>query len=311
MSGVSVICFAASYAVALALEISRLWFRSGWRGVLMIGFAAAGWAAHTAFLCHQAVAAPGVPLSSERDWFLMAAWALAAVYLYLAVGHPKTPFGLFLLPLVLALVGAARFAARTEALAQPRASAVWGTMHGASIVLAAVAVLIGFAAGVMYLTQSRRLKQNRPTAGGWRWPSLEWLQWANSRAILVSLVMLAVGVVSGMILNRIQTDGATRLTWTDPVVLTTWLLFLWLLAAAILGALYRPALAGRKVAYLTLVSFLFLAILLVVGLLVDSRHWRRAESGASKVTDQKIQSPFPLPSPLSPLHFSRGGRHAD
>ncbi|MEN6558627.1 MAG: cytochrome c biogenesis protein CcsA [Thermoguttaceae bacterium] len=303
MSGVSVICFAASYAVALALEVSRLWFRSGLRGVLMVGFAAAGWVAHTMFLCHQAVAGSGAPLSSERDWFLMAAWALAAVYLYLAVGHPRTPFGLFLLPWVLALIGAARFFAQAEPLARSRASAVWGTVHGASIVLAAVAVLIGFAAGAMDLTQSRRLKQNRPAVGGLRWPSLEWLQWANSRAILISLVMLAVGVVSGMILNRIHGDDATRLTWSDPVVATTWLLFLWLLAATVLGWLYRPVLAGRKVAYLTLVSFVFLAILLAVGLLVDSRHWKRTESRTSNVMEHEIRNQVTL-------HFPRGGRHA-
>ena len=42
LSGVSTICFAGSYAVALLLELSRLVFRSGVRGALMIGFAAAG-----------------------------------------------------------------------------------------------------------------------------------------------------------------------------------------------------------------------------------------------------------------------------
>ena len=42
VSGISVTCFAASYAVAWALEASRLFFRSGVRGVVMIGFAVAG-----------------------------------------------------------------------------------------------------------------------------------------------------------------------------------------------------------------------------------------------------------------------------
>ncbi len=42
MSGVQIICFASSYAIALALEISRLMFRSAVRGVLLVVFAAAG-----------------------------------------------------------------------------------------------------------------------------------------------------------------------------------------------------------------------------------------------------------------------------
>ena len=34
LSGVGIVCFAASYTVALALEVTRLFFRSGIRGAL-------------------------------------------------------------------------------------------------------------------------------------------------------------------------------------------------------------------------------------------------------------------------------------
>lgn len=46
----------------------------------------------------------------------------------------------------------------------------------------------------------------------------------------------------------------------------------WLSAAAIFNAVYRPARRGRKVAYLTVVSFAFLAFALSVMLLVDTEH---------------------------------------
>ena len=96
--------------MALALEVSRLWFRSGIRGIVMLGFVVAGWIAHTAFLYNSAVAAARSPLSSNRDWLLLAAWVLVMVYFYLACYHPTTHFGVFLLPLVLGLIAAARFA---------------------------------------------------------------------------------------------------------------------------------------------------------------------------------------------------------
>jgi hypothetical protein len=113
-----------------------------------------------------------------------------------------------------------------------------------------------------------------------RLPSLEWLQKANSRAIVVATLMLAAGVVSGMILNRINfANNATPLSWNDPVILSTLLLLVWLLAAVVVGAFYRPARRGRKVAYLTLVSFVFLVVMLVAGLLLNSRHWEREERG--------------------------------
>ena len=113
LSHVQIFCFLASYAVALALEFSRLWFRSGIRGMVMLGFVVAGWVAHTAFLYYravEAVAAAGSPLSSNRDWLLLAAWVLVMVYFYLACYHPTTHFGVFLLPLVLGLIVAAHFA---------------------------------------------------------------------------------------------------------------------------------------------------------------------------------------------------------
>ena len=55
ISGISITCFAASYAVVLALEISRLFFRSRVRWAVMVGFAGAGMVAHTAFLAYRAV----------------------------------------------------------------------------------------------------------------------------------------------------------------------------------------------------------------------------------------------------------------
>jgi ABC-type uncharacterized transport system permease subunit len=278
LSGVQIICFAASYAVALAMEVSRPLFRSGLRGAVMLGFAGAGLFAHTAFLLNKAVAAQGSPLSSEQDWYLLAAWVLVATYLYLIYYYPRTAFGLFLLPLALGLVGTATFFADPTPYAQGPASKVWGLIHGTSILLATVSVLIGFAAGLMYFGQARRLKHKRPPTRGLRLPSLEWLQRANSRAIVISVLMLGVGVISGMMLKRINHAGQSgRLPWHDPVVLSTELMLAWLLIAAVVGGLYKPARAGRKVAYLTVVSFVFLVIVLGVQLLLNTQHGGRSQ----------------------------------
>jgi ABC-type uncharacterized transport system permease subunit len=306
LSGVSTICFAASYAIALILEISRLWFRSSVRGAILLGFAGAGLFAHTAFLYYRAMHAIGAPLSSERDWFLIAAWTLVVVYLCLAAAYPKIPFGLFLLPLALLLIAASTFLANPESLASEPASKVWGAIHGLSIMLAAVSVLIGFVAGLMYFVQRRQLKHKRLPGRSLRLPSLEWLQRANSRAIVVSVIFLAAGVVSGMLLNRIDVENSiARLPWYDPVILSTLLLLVWLLVATTVSMVYRPARQGRKVAYLTLVSFLFLAIMLVVGLLLSSRHWERgrAEGGrrpsVSRASLRGGSGTFPTP-PAAP-----------
>jgi len=273
LSGVSIICFAASYAVTLVLESTRLFFRSGIRGAVMLGFAGAGLFAHTVYLYYRAVGTAGAPLSSSQDWCLVAAWVLAAVYLYLNAYHPRTAFGLYVLPLVLGLIGVATFLADPRPYAREPASKVWGVIHGVSILLATVAVLVGFAAGLMYFAQVYRLKHKLPPRRGLRLPSLEWLQQTNSRTIGIALVMLGVGILSGMVLNLINHDpNCKRLPWSDPVVLATLVMFGWLAVCAAVGAFYKPAREGRNVAFLTMLSFVFLVIALAVVLSADTQH---------------------------------------
>ncbi len=191
--------------------------------------------------------------------------------------------------------------APTEPLAREPASKVWGAIHGVSIMLAVVAVLVGFMAGLMYLGQSRRLKHKRLPGGRLRLPSLEWLETANSHAIVASMVMLGVGVLSGMILNLINRgEEAARLRWNDPVVLSTWLMFLWLLGAVVAIAVYRPARKGRKVAYLTVASFIFLVIMLSAGLFMNSRHWGREKRNAEcRMMNDELQATAFIPHPSS------------
>ena len=273
LSGIGIVCFASSYAIALVLELTRLLFRSAIRGVLMLGWAGAGLFAHTMYLYHQAASGQGLPLSSERDWYLLAAWALAAVYLYLTYFHPQTAFGPFLLPLVLALVGIAAFFADPHPYAREPASRVWGIIHGVSILLALVAILVGFAAGLMYLHQAYRLKRKIVSRRGLRLPSLEWLHRANSRAMVVAAIMLGMGLASGSILILVRTTPpALRLPWNDPLILSTLLTFLWLAVSLCFTAFYKPLRQGPKVVYLTLVSLALLIVALGVGLSLQTAH---------------------------------------
>ncbi len=290
MSGVSIICFAASYAVALALELTRLLFRSGVRGAIMLAFGVAGLFAHTLYLfyrvveSYQSAGALGGPFASQKEWYLIAAWLLAIIYLYLTCYHAKVPFGLFLLPLVLGLIGVGVFVADPRPMGREPASAVWGLVHGTSLLLATVAVLVAFVAGLMYLGQDWRLKTKAAISSGLRFPSLERLQQLNSRSLVIALIMLGVGILSGVALNFTRSPGQPPLPWNDPVVLVTISMFVWLLLTGVVGAAYRPARKGRRVIYFTLVSFVFLVIALWSVLSNMTQHlgrggWRSGGTG--------------------------------
>ena len=275
-SGVNILCFTVCYAVAFLLAISRLLFRSSLRRIAMLGFAEAGLIAHTVFLCRRAMILDAAPWSSQKDWFLMAAWVLAAAYLYFAVRRPQAPFGLFLLPLTLALIGIGTLAADSRPLATQVAFQLWGMIHGLAILTATVSVLIAFVAGLMYLGQTRHLKHKILPTRGPRLPSLEWLQWVNSRAVLVAAPALGVGLLAGEILDRINAqNGVPPLGWRDPVVVSTWFLFFWLVIVLAMSVFHRHARQGQKVAYLTIAGLVFLAIMLGAALAAGDGHWGR------------------------------------
>jgi ABC-type transport system involved in cytochrome c biogenesis permease subunit len=288
LSGISVFCFAASYAVALALEATRLWFRSGVRGALMLGFAGAGLVAHTLFLGYRAATTTGAPLSSQYDWYLLAAWVVIAVYLYFTYYHPKAAIGLFILPLALALIGVAQFSDK-EPFPQTPAAQVWGVVHGVFLLLGYVAVIVGFVAGLMYLVQANRLKNKRLPAQGLRLPSLEWLDQINSRAIVLSAVLVAAGFISGVVLNAVNhRHQSDYVPWTDPIIWRSAGMMVWLIVAAVFSRTYKPANHGRKVAYLTVASFVFLAISVLIRPLVGTEHRPRGDEQASTASVESV-----------------------
>ncbi|HUY89014.1 MAG TPA: hypothetical protein VMV10_09790 [Pirellulales bacterium] len=274
LSGISILCFAASYIAALALEISRLFFRSGVRGAILLAFAGAGLLAQTLFLAYRARTTSAAPLSSEFDWYLVAAWVLAAMYVYWTFSHPRTAVGLFALPLVLGLIAAAEFFAKREPFPTSQASQVWAAVHGIFLLLGVITVLVGFVAGLMHLVHSYQLKHKLRPMQGLQLPALEWLERVNTRAVFVAAVMLAVGFLSGMALNLVNRrhDLPDSVQWNDPVVWSSGVLLGWQLAAAAFSVLYRPARQGRKVAYLTVASFVCLAIAMGVWLMSPSSH---------------------------------------
>jgi ABC-type uncharacterized transport system permease subunit len=283
LEGITITCFAASYAVALVLEITRLVFRSGVRGALLVAWAGLGLFAHTLFLTRAAAETDAAPLSNWRDWYLLAAWVLAAVYVVLLFRQPRVPVGLLVLPLVLVLVGVATFAADAEPFPRNEASQVWGVIHGATLLVGTVVVLVGFVAGVMYLIQSWQLKHKTLPTHRFRLPSLEWLERVNYHSVVFSTVMFGAGLLSGVVLEQINHDPQSAgIDWSDPVIWSSALFFAWLVTVLAFGAVYEPARQGRKVAYFTVSSFVLLALLLALLISDTTTHASRGEplSGA-------------------------------
>ncbi len=271
LAGTLIISFAAGYAIAFVLEILGLRRRFVWHQLLLIGLTLAALLAHSLYLWQTATRTLALPLSTV-DWLLWTAWLLAIVYFAALFYLPRSPTGIVLLPIILGLIISSRWA-NTEPLASERSFYIWGLAHGVLLLAGTVAVCIGFLAGLMYLVQSYALKHARSPVAGMRLPSLEWLERINSRTLGLSAVLIALGFASGVAMSLIIHRGEAAYTlWTDPVVLSLAAMLLWLVAAEAFRLVYPAARRGRKVAYLTLASFVFLVIALASFTLLDTVH---------------------------------------
>ena len=268
LQNISITCFAASYAVVFGLEISRVFFDIGFRKFIRVGLFAAGLFAHTVFLVVQGslgLNATGIWLNSWFDWCLAAAWILAAAYLWISIRQSKSMFGIFLIPVILGLIATGVQFSSEGQFSVGRAKTIWNMVHGSALLLGTSIVALGFVFGVVYVFQARRLKLKTPQSKLFRLPSLEWLQQSSEISLVVSTVFLAVGLISGIAINLIHRsadgpDAEGMIAWSDPVVWSSGILFLWLLVVSIFNFCYQPARQGRKVAYLVMTSFVFLML---------------------------------------------------
>jgi ABC-type transport system involved in cytochrome c biogenesis permease subunit len=271
ISGVSILCFAASYLVAFGLEVSRLVFRSRLRRPVRLVFAGAGLFAQTLFLVYRGQQVGTLPLSSLYDWLLVLSWLLVVFYLYLALRHSDLALGVFLLPVVLGLVGTAWWLVDRSPRSLPDVIAFWGMVHGGLLAFGTVAVIAAFVAGLMYLVQGHRLKAKHRPARGLRLPSLERLEAFNRQSITLAFPLLTLGLMLGLGLAVYQRRVDAAVVLHDPKVVST--LVTWFLFAVLLHARYRPELRGRKIAYLTIVAFGFLLFTLVGVQLLPVESW--------------------------------------
>jgi ABC-type uncharacterized transport system permease subunit len=251
---ITILCFAASYAVAFALELWHLFRPRPILRFIALGFGGAGLVAHISFLIVQSLVKQELPLGSPTGSLLFLALILAVFYVGEAVHHGRIAWALFVLPLVLGLIGLAVLVPvpSEPANLQP----IWAVSHGVLLLLAAVGVSIGFIASVMYLVQLRRLQAKLPPSQGVPLFNLERLELMNRRAILWSFPFLTAGLLAGFAL---QVDYG--LDWFNVRILSV--VGLWIVFAILLYLRYWAHVRGRQLALWTMFAFAILVLALI------------------------------------------------
>ena len=274
LSGITTTCFAASYFVALVLEVSRTFYHFRARKLATIIATVAGLFAHTIYLASlfRSQAAEGLPLITWYTGCLLIAWVLCVPYLILLLFPRHSTSGLLLLPTCLVMIVVAHvFPKSTQALR------IWGLLHGLSLAFGIVVVVTGFLAALLYLYQSRRLKQKLPPIEHLWLPSLERLQKKIERCLIISAILVGTGLISGILINLARGSSDLVIPWFDPVVIASMIWLAWLIAIIVFHTTYRRARHGRKVAFMSIGSFACLGVVLSIIWWMPSGHSSSAD----------------------------------
>lgn len=262
---------AICYVLALILEIVRLcrkpeaWVRTG---QVLLGL---GLLAQSVFLASQIFDSGRIPLSSPQDALFVLVWILIGIAMGSSSVRRKKISGLYLLLTAVILLGIGIFAADATPFAAEPASKVWAGIHGISMLCAAVSIFFGFFSGIMYLRQTWNLKHPRITSvqkNRFPLPSLEWLHTLNQHSLKFATGMLALGVLSGIVMDTLKKDPAYFLA--DWMILGTMGLLFWFIFSLLMGFLWKRANAGPQIAFRTILNFIALCTLF--GLVIFSQH---------------------------------------
>jgi ABC-type uncharacterized transport system permease subunit len=209
-----------------------------------------GWLAQTALLVGQATSGDGFPWGTWAGALNLFVWLVVGAYLIWGCTPKYRLLGLTVMPLAVVLLALA-WAGGGTALEE-------GDRSGAVLAAHAVLMLAGFAgltlaAGMatLYLWQERRLKRHERGVLRVRVPPLDALDRLAARAVLASLVLLAVGIgVGAASFERGDFDAAMAVT-----------LLVYATYAALL-VLRHEGWRGHRAALLNLAGFALVAIVL-------------------------------------------------
>src|SRR2546425_10654878 len=228
----------------------------------------AGFVAHGLSIAGRSWTAGHMAVTTFDEALSFLALLLVAVFLVVQLRRPLVALGAVVSPLAFGLPLAAD-AVYGGARPPPRVlDSAWLPIHVVLSVLGDAVFALAFSASLLYLVQERRLKARRAPAALHYLPSLETLDRVNYRCLVWGLILLTLGIVSGIVWAH---TAWGRFWSSDPKLvfsLVTWGIYVILLQGRMTAG-WR----GRWAATLTIAGFAVIVISLVgVNVLALGNH---------------------------------------
>jgi len=190
------------------------------------------------------------PITSNHEAASFFALAVCLCYLSFRWRYQVKNFGVFVSPIIFALMLVAYFSATATTELPPVLQSLWLPVHASIAIFANAFLAMAFCGGVMYLLQEREIKSKRFGLFYARLPSLESLDNLNNHCLTIGFSLLTLGIITGSLWAK-QVFGAYW-QW-DPK--ETWSLITWFIYAAILHQRFISGWRRRKAAILAIIGF--------------------------------------------------------
>jgi ABC-type transport system involved in cytochrome c biogenesis permease subunit len=242
----------AFYAASCVVTLRRLRTGGGGPNLQRANYAvmAVGFALHTVFLYLRGQSLGRCPLTNLFETQAFIAWSAVLFFLLIGPSYQVSFLGAFTAPLVLAICLTALVLPVDVTHAEPLARSAWVEFHAAIAIVAYGAFALAFVTGAMYLFQERQLKTRRLSSSFLLLPSIEQLDVIHFRLLIMGFAMLTAGMIGGIISYHIVGH------WTTPKII--WAFSVWVVYGALVLARGLWALRGRKVAVVSMTSFVLM-----------------------------------------------------
>lgn len=248
----------ALYLAATVVALAGVAARRDLPQSLMPALLLLGLVVHGAAIALHSLAVGHLAVTTLAEALSFLALLMVALFLLLQARRPLLALGAVVSPLAFGLVLGADGVYQGARPLPPALHSVWLPVHVVLAILGDAVFALAFCASLLYLVQERRLKTHRGGRMLRGLPSLETLDRLNYRFLVWGLILLTLGIVSGIVWAHSAWD---RFWTSDPKLifsLATWGIYVILLQGRMTAG-WR----GRWAAQLTIAGFAVILLSLV------------------------------------------------
>jgi cytochrome c-type biogenesis protein CcsB len=217
-----------------------------------------GVAAHAIAIGIRSLDAGHLAVTTFDEALSFLALLLVAIFLVVQLRRPLVALGAVVSPLAFGLTLASDAVYRGARPLPPVLDSAWLPIHVGLAFLGDAVFALAFSASLLYLVQERRLKNRRATGAMRQLPSLETLDRLNYTCLVWGLVLLTLGIVSGIVWAH---TAWGRFWSSDPKLIFS--LVIWGIYVVLLQGRMTAGWRGRRAATLTIAGFAVIVLSLV------------------------------------------------